>query len=835
MARTVGKFKVLGRLGKGGMGEVYRAQQIELQREVALKVLSEDASAQKATERFLREAKLLAKLEHPNLVRLYDAGRAGDRLFFAMEMVSGETLTQRLSRRGRPHPAFVARVGSQMAAAFAYFHAEGLVHRDIKPSNIMIADDEAETLKLMDFGIAFEKGGERLTRTRAVVGTARYLSPEMARGQPATGKSDIYQLGLVLYELVCGAPPHSGPAAVAIARRAGGERAPDPRKAWAACPERLARLINACLEPNPDDRPTAEEIEEECEGLERKLQGWTEPEGPLEPWKPSPHDIPTEPSSMDVGGDGRNSAPLPNSGRYSEQFPEEGVVPRGRLAAVVALVLLVLVGGRWLLIPTVYRADAMVIRRGARGVVLNWSSEATYETRIRYGPEGTASSSWSTAVGKDDGRAHRLVLEGMDPAARYLFHVVFPSGETSLDYSFQAPAPFRVHRNKFRIVGEDALEWRFQTPVEVLCRLEITASDGTTLERKESEAAEEHVFRFRYAEMLRPPREVRARFEAADGPVEVEFPMDQPLSLVDHLIELLSQVHVDWPEFFNRAEERREDAGQLWSGQGLPKLQGEVQELVKKTFGRSGMIENWAAVSPAIGDYLGSAAPWSERRELLDALLNLTLVDRLYELYSLPPFFQTRALLLGVARALPREPDWGAGTVTRTGTFPYDKNMLVAMNYSARGRERINSFSMTFLPQKGEVQQELETSFEMPAGDWSQLAFGMECRGIYPFSAVMVDVLCGQGDFDRAPTYPFLSEKELTDVPIANEMDLIKYGQGIPMDEIFPVRRFWMQVPPEAACPGENRVRIRLLSLQHLSFFPAVARRFLVFARPKTP
>jgi serine/threonine-protein kinase len=814
------------------MGEVYRAQQVDLQREVALKVLSEDASAQKATERFLREAKMLARLDHPNLVRIYDAGKAGGRLFFAMELVEGKTLTGLLKKEGRPAPSLTARIGHQMCSAFAYIHAQDMVHRDIKPSNIMVTGPDFQTVKIMDFGIAFEKGAKRLTRTRAVVGTARYLSPEMARGETITGKSDLYQLGLVLYELLCGSPPMTGPAAVAIARRAGGERTPDPRKAWPVCPPRLAEAVNACLEPRPEDRPTPEEMGEEFQAIERKLKDWTAPEGPHEPWSSAHEEEPLLELAEDHGDNVRDSSAMPRSGRYSEQndaFDED--FPRKRLAISVVLVLSLLYLGWWWLTPVDYRAEQMVVGRGARGVVLTWSSKTAYQSRVVFGRDEDGLKARTPAVGKDDGRQHRLIIEGLDAGAHYTFQVVFPDGKKSLEYSFTAPPKFRVRRVKFNVVGADQLEWRFQTPVPVRAALKIVTHQGKTVEHKESDPAEEHVVRFSYQEMLRDPRRVEAQFEAADGQVHAEFPLNSPISLVAHVTDLFSDQRVDWGDFFIRTEDIRTEIGQLWKGRDLPELQNRIQEMVKASFGKSGLLETWAAVSPTLGDFLHSDAPWGERRRLMDSLMSLQLLDRMYELYSLPPFFQSGATLFTVTHRLPREPEWGAEALESKVVFPYSGNLLVPLNYSAKARNRINTLAHTAFSQKGAVNTEIEGSFEMPAGPWKEVALGLEVRGVYPFSAILLDVACPGVTMDDASTFVFLSDKELVDVPISNEMDLIQLSRGTPLDDIFPPRTRWIRLPGESICPGENRVRARLLSLQHVSIFPAVARRLFVRAR----
>ncbi len=831
---TVGKYRVLSRVGRGGMGEVFKAVQSGLDREVALKVLSEDASAQRATERFLREAKLQAKLEHPNLVRVFDAGQAGSRLYFAMELVEGDTLSKWLADHGRPHPSFVAKVARQMASAFAYYHPLGMVHRDIKPSNLMIQTGEEQTLKLMDFGIAIEAGAKRLTRTRAVVGTARYLSPEMARGEEPTGASDVYQLGLILYEMLVGAPPHPGPPAVAIARRAAGERAPDPREAWPACPDRMAELVNGCLAPNPEERPPPAWIEEEAEALELKLRGWEVPAGPLPPWKPpslptAPVGMPSGPMAVASGGQ-----PAVPSAPYSRPAGAVGDGhPARRLAWLVPLVLGALVLGRWVAGGGDFRAEQVVVRPGARGVVITWSSPRRYESRIRYGPESTPQDTWSTAVGSDDGYAHRLVLEGLEPGQKYLFHVVFPNGGRSLDHSLVGPQPFRLQHLRVSFAGPEELEWRFHTPVEVRCQVQVETASGKPLSWKESEPSGEHLVRFPIAELVRPPRKVTLSVEAADGRIEPAWPPEVPVSVMRHLAKVFGPEGVNWPELINRIDDvrfRTDDSGRS-RGWAIAEWQAELQAIVKRQFEGKGLLENWGSLAPRITEFAAGDAPFSEKRELVNGLAWLSSLDRVYELYSLPPPFQVFSRLAPVMSASRTPPIPEGEAVVVRHEFAYSANMLVPSNYTAKARGQINTMATTVFPQKGEVRTALEGVLELPEqGRFEEAALGVSLRGMYPFSLLVVHL--GEGT-PLATMVPFYQESELSDAPLKDEFSALLFLRGKSMDEVFPVHNLWMRVPPELLARGRNKVRLELISLSHHSILPSVVRQVVFMGRGK--
>ena len=252
-SRVVGRYELVRPLGHGAMATVDLAHDVELDRPVALKRLAENLARDKdLRRRFLREARLAARLAHPNVVRVFDVGEDDGRPFIAMEYVEGETLAELVARRGALPAAEAATLGVQACAGLAAAHAAGLVHRDVKPQNLLLGTDGV--LKLGDFGIAAGHDGTRLTLVGTVLGTAGYLAPEQARGEQVTAAADIYAVGAVLYELLTGEPSRSASSLTELGAE-DGFQPPDVAGRLPAAPAELVTAVTACLSVRPEDRP----------------------------------------------------------------------------------------------------------------------------------------------------------------------------------------------------------------------------------------------------------------------------------------------------------------------------------------------------------------------------------------------------------------------------------------------------------------------------------------------------------------------------------------------------------------------------------------------------
>ncbi|HEX9637262.1 MAG TPA: serine/threonine-protein kinase [Acidobacteriota bacterium] len=273
---SLGGYELLELIGRGASGQVYRARDPALGREVAIKVLDPALAAKPSRrQRFLREARLASRLEHPNIARIYAVGRSGNRDFIALELVRGPTLRERL-RAGPLAGAAVIAIGRQLAGALEAAHALGIIHRDLKPENMREAHDGS--LKILDFGLARveEQAGDAIGEISSVqtswpgalTGTLAYLAPELLDGERASDKSDLFSAGVVLYELLSGTNPFRR-LSIAHTLSALQRCAPPELRARPEVPAALAELIHALLSADPKRRPAARQARLRLEQLEQ--------------------------------------------------------------------------------------------------------------------------------------------------------------------------------------------------------------------------------------------------------------------------------------------------------------------------------------------------------------------------------------------------------------------------------------------------------------------------------------------------------------------------------------------------------------------------------------
>jgi serine/threonine-protein kinase len=264
-----GRYRIVRKLGSGGMANVYLAEDEELGRRVAIKILNDRYANDDAfIERFRREAKSAASLSHPNIVSIYDRGEAEGTYYIAMEVIEGRSLKELILTRGPLSIVEAVHYARQILQALRFAHRHGIIHRDIKPHNNLIGE---QGLKVTDFGIA-RYGPSQMTEAGSIMGTAQYLSPEQARGAPVTASSDLYSVGIVLYEMLTGRVPFTGDSAIEIAMKHLNDWPKPPSKLRPEIPEEIDHIVLRALAKAPEDRyQSAEEFIEDLQRVEAGL------------------------------------------------------------------------------------------------------------------------------------------------------------------------------------------------------------------------------------------------------------------------------------------------------------------------------------------------------------------------------------------------------------------------------------------------------------------------------------------------------------------------------------------------------------------------------------
>jgi eukaryotic-like serine/threonine-protein kinase len=265
-----GRYRILRRLGAGGMANVYLAEDEELGRRVAVKILNERyANDELFIERFNREAKSAASLSHPNIVSIYDRGEAEGTYYIAMEVIEGRSLKELILTRGPLSVPVAIDYTKQILSALRFAHRNGIIHRDIKPHNVLLGAEDR--LKVTDFGIA-RAGASQMTEAGSIMGTAQYLSPEQARGAPVTAASDVYSVGVVLYEMLTGQTPFNGDSPIEIAMKHLNETPKPPSHIRRGLPRELDQVVLRALAKEPEDRyQSADELAADLDRVDAGL------------------------------------------------------------------------------------------------------------------------------------------------------------------------------------------------------------------------------------------------------------------------------------------------------------------------------------------------------------------------------------------------------------------------------------------------------------------------------------------------------------------------------------------------------------------------------------
>ena len=438
----LGPYKIERELGRGGMGIVYQARQDGLDRRVALKVILPHLAVNPGLmARFKREYQTHAQLDHPNIVRFLDADEEAGFHYYAMEFLDAAPLDKIIRATDTTQEFRMAyRVAESMASALDYLHKKSIFHRDIKPGNVMI-ENRTGRVVLMDFGLVKAKDVTQLTRVGKTVGSPRYMAPEMLDGTPADGRTDIYQVGVTLYQVATGKLPFDGPDLTSLAAAILYGRLVPPREVCPIVPISLSNLILNCMARDPTER--YQDAGEMLADVKRLRAGLA-----VRPLVPSLDDV----ASADTADTAATPA-LRTSGVASGMasvsaslkpvstatVPVEASVSPPPLIPLLLFLLAASVVPFYLLWPSVeYHAEGLEVVPGVNAARLTWSGSPSYPSRVVVRPAGSDDPDLARIfVGEApaEGSPHLLVLEPLDPEKTYEARIVFPDGSSSLPRS----------------------------------------------------------------------------------------------------------------------------------------------------------------------------------------------------------------------------------------------------------------------------------------------------------------------------------------------------------------------------------------------------------------
>ena len=490
------KYEILDKLGQGGMGVVYKAVQKNLNREVAIKILPKAYSENpEVKQRFISEMQICGGLLHPNIIRIFDSGEQDGTLYYVMEYVKGTTVLDLVQQKG-PLPVNEAlKLTADMLEAMKYYHPMGLVHRDIKPANIMVKPEPIEAV-LMDFGLVKALYASGITIQGRLVGTPRYMSPEMLRGQLVDCRSDIFQLGLVFYEMLAGVPAFRGKDRAEVTRKLLEE---DPEKVSQLNPlvtVPVENLIANAIDKNADNRyPSAEAFLEDLNTLREGGKVFRRTGArPIKTLGSSRamEQMPAEPAAEQVSiGSGRTpvaDTPIPDLTPALRSLAWKLATAAIVLLAVV--VALVVQGGR-----VAYSARDLEATVDFGEARIRWQSDRPYPTQVEFGESENLFRVFSPADESVASTLHEVVLKGLSEGTQYKYRILYPDRTQSPIREFTTPqitfTAVSVKRAGLNVIEVDA-----QTSAAVRSCLEFKV--GAQTGRVDGPAAEGRSHRFTF-------------------------------------------------------------------------------------------------------------------------------------------------------------------------------------------------------------------------------------------------------------------------------------------------------------------------------------------------
>lgn len=490
ISETLGEFRILRELGRGGMGVVYLAHHQGLDRRVALKVMrSQFAADRKLVARFRREYLVHAGLQHPNIVQFLDAGEVDGQTYYAMEFLEADPLDHLIRRVGTTQDRrLIEAVAKGLAQSLVYLHGKEILHRDIKPGNIMIERGSGRVV-LMDFGLVKPKDMTQLTRVGKAVGSPRYMSPEMLQGEASGPYTDIWQTGVTLYEVATGKLPFDGEDLTSLAGAILYSDLVPPREVTPLVSPALDALIQNCLAKDLTQRyGSAEEFAHDVQrmtaGLDVRLRPppaapvpeGSDPSGVDPRSTPLPDPRTTGSASFSSTRPGLRSSPMKALSGSTTAIP---VVPRSRrpwmVASGLSLGMLVL-GWMFWSGSVSYQAEEVQIQPGIRSLEVRWKGTPGYPSRVRL--SGSKGLEDRIFLGEPKGTSlHRLILDDVDPGRGYQIRIQFPDKSESLAYEVP-PIPETLELESRSELVPDGLVLHLTANVPGTAQVQIRTPQG---------------------------------------------------------------------------------------------------------------------------------------------------------------------------------------------------------------------------------------------------------------------------------------------------------------------------------------------------------------------
>ncbi|MBI4867947.1 MAG: protein kinase [Candidatus Wallbacteria bacterium] len=622
------RYSIKRVLGEGGSGIVYEAEQKSLGRVVAIKFLSNNLfQEEEAVRRFLDEGKITARLQHGNIVTIYDFGVMGDTPYAVFEFVSGRPLRTRLDQEHKLPVSEGLRIAQETLAGLAHAHKQGVVHRDLKPENLLLEPDGR--VKIADFGLA--KSREKRdykTRAGVVMGTPEYISPEQASGQDAVPQSDIYSLGVMLYEMVSGQVPFSGTSDMAILL-AHVQKPPRPLPELVPnLPSLVWDLVARALEKQPGSRyKNAEEFYEKIEELSPYLGRSTRemPSGVIK--------------AVRASSSARRAA-QPLTPPHTPTEVLQGKRTMAAIGAILAFLVSSAALGAYLfrsgVIGPSYSAESIQVKPGVHTASLDWKSNTAMVGKVELREEaGGTDQDWRQVAASDGAPAleHHLVLSELKPAATYEYRFVYPDGSASIQHSFRTGGTFET----------ESAEATYESPDRVTIALACSqpvkltvAFPGTEKLESSGELSKTHVLRIGGVDPLRgiPRATLTATYEGGEQ-------VEAPLVRVPPLPEMMAYdiEKLDLPSLIRGLDAALSTA----------KDSAQRQAIFDERMRRERVTATYRAfreISPAF--FQSGQIPMATKLSVYEKLLELENLDGLAGLYLIQSSFDVAASYSGL-------------------------------------------------------------------------------------------------------------------------------------------------------------------------------------------